>query len=129
MFYKDEQAALMFLRMIIGLVFAAHAILKFAIFGFVGSGQWFTVLGLWSFLVYPVTIIEFCAGVALLIGFYSRWAAAALVPIAAGITWAHWHNGWVFSAPNGGWEYPAVLLGCLIAIIIGGSGRLSMSKD
>jgi putative oxidoreductase len=39
-----------------------------------------------------------------------RWIAPALVPVLAGAVWVHWPNGWVFSAPNGGWEFPAYLV-------------------
>jgi putative oxidoreductase len=129
MFYKDEDTALTILRIAIGIIFIAHSMLKFAVFGFTGSGQWFTMLGVWSFLVYPVTIIEFMGGVALVIGFYARQAALLLLPVTAGILWVHRNNGWTFNSTNGGWEYPALLIVCLLVIVVGGSGRLSMTRD
>ena len=29
--------------------------------------------------------------------------------VLIGATWAHAGNGWLFTSPNGGWEYPAFL--------------------
>lgn len=33
-----------------------------------------------------------------------------------GATWAHIGNGWEFSNPNGGWEYPLYLI--VISIVV-----------
>jgi hypothetical protein len=32
-----------------------------------------------------------------------------LLPVLLGALMVHAPNGWVFNAPNGGWEYPAFL--------------------
>jgi putative oxidoreductase len=43
--------------------------------------------------------------------------------VLLGATWVHSGNGWLFTAPNGGWEYPAFLT--LAAVVVGliGAGR------
>jgi putative oxidoreductase len=48
------------------------------------------------------------------------------VPVLVGATWAHASNGWLFTAPKGGWEYPAFL--ALVAVVVGtlGGGRYSL---
>ena len=43
----------------------------------------------------------------LILGVRTRVVALALVPVLLGATWAHAGNGWLFTSPNGGWEYPA----------------------
>ena len=42
--------------------------------------------------------------------------ALGLVPVLIGATWAHVGNGWVFNAPNGGWEYPVFLI--VISLVV-----------
>ncbi len=129
MFYAREDVAMTILRIALGIVFVAHAILKFAVFGMAGTELFFKAVGLWSWLAWPVTIIEFAAGMAVLVGFYARWASLALLPIMAGALGVHLPNGWVFSVPNGGWEYPAFLLVSLVCLIIGGPGKFIIAKD
>jgi putative oxidoreductase len=58
---------------------------------------------------------------------YSRWVALALVPALLGaIIWAHGSNGWVFTAPNGGWEYPLYLIVLSVAQFLLGDGALAL---
>jgi putative oxidoreductase len=47
--------------------------------------------------------------VALVLGIATRGVALALIPVLLGATWAHAGNGWLFTNPNGGWEYPLFL--------------------
>ena len=67
--YVREDWAMTLLRVALGVVFIAHALLKFAVFGMSGTEIFFKAVGLWEWLAWPVTIIEFVAGVAILIGF------------------------------------------------------------
>lgn len=114
------------LRMTLGVMFLAHAWLKLAVFtvpGFVGFlGQ----VGLPTWLAWPIILAELLGGAAILLGIYSRLAALALVPVLLGALAIHAPNGWVFNAPNGGWEYPAVLT--LIAVVhaLVGDGALAL---
>jgi len=48
------------------------------------------------------------------------------VPILAGAAWVHSGNGWVFNAPNGGWEYPAFLIAASLAQALLGDGRYAL---
>ena len=50
---------------------------------------------------------------------------ASAATILAGAAWAHAGNGWVFSAQNGGWEYPLYL--SLLAIVQGLLGGLTVA--
>ena len=43
-------------------------------------------------------------------------SAAGLIPVLAGAAHVDLVNDWVFSAPNGGWEYPVFLI--IIAAVV-----------
>ncbi len=101
--------AALLLRLALGTMFIAHALLKLLVFTLPGTAQFFESLGLPGGLAYLTFGAELVGGVLLLLGVKTRWVAAALVPVLLGATWAHAGNGWLFSAPNGGWEYPLFL--------------------
>jgi len=113
------------LRTGVGVMFIAHALLKYFVFTLPGTAQFFASLGLPSALGYVTFAAEIIGGTLLLTGVYTRIAAVALVPFLLGATWAHSGNGWVFTAPNGGWEYPAFLTLAGIVVAILGDGTRS----
>ena len=115
------------LRVTLGVMFIAHALLKYVVFTLPGTAQFFVSLGLPGPLAYVTVGAELIGGLLILGGVYARWVALALVPILIGATWAHAGNGWVFSAPNGGWEYPAFL--AIAAIVVGllGDGKYALT--
>jgi putative oxidoreductase len=94
------------LRVALGVLFIAHALLKLLVFTLPGTVQFFASLSLPAVLAYAVFAAELIGGVLLVLGVRTRLVALALVPVMLGATWAHAGNGWLFSAPNGGWEYP-----------------------
>jgi putative oxidoreductase len=114
------------LRAGLGVMFVAHALLKIFVFTPAGTVQFFESLGLPGALAYATIAAELAGGVMLVFGAYTRAVAFALVPVLIGATWAHFGNGWVFTAPKGGWEYPAFLT--LVAVVVGllGDGRYSL---
>jgi putative oxidoreductase len=114
------------LRLTLGTMFIAHAGLKFFVFTLPGTAQFFQSLGLPTTLAYLTFAAEAAGGLLLLAGIHTRWVAAALMPILAGATWAHAGNGWVFTAPNGGWEYPAFLLFATAAQTLLGDGAFAL---
>jgi putative oxidoreductase len=92
-------------------MFVAHSvILKYFTFTLAGTAQYFASIGLPGSLAYVVFAVEAIAGVLLVLGIQTRWSAVATIPVLIGALWAHSGNGWVFSAPNGGWEYPLFLI-------------------
>ena len=60
------------------------------------------------------------------VGTVPATVALALVPVLLGATWAHAGNGWVFNAPNGGWEYPAFWTVTLIVQALLGDGMYAV---
>ncbi len=85
---------------------------------FTGTARFFESIGLPGPLAYVVFTMEAVGGVLLLLGVKTRWVAAALLPVLAGAAWTHAGNGWVFSAPNGGWEYPVFLAIASVVLIL-----------
>lgn len=118
--------AALVLRLALGIMFIAHAGLKYYVFTMPGTVQFFQSLGLPGALAYGTVLAEFVGGALILAGMYSRWVSAALIPVLLGAAWAHSGNGWVFNAPNGGWEYPIFLAVAAIALALLGDGRYAV---
>lgn len=116
------------LRVSLGIMFIAHAGLKYYVFTLPGTAKFFESIGLPGPLGYLTFAAELIGGVLILTGVGTRWAALALVPILLGATWAHAGNGWVFNAPNGGWEYPAFLTIAALVQALLGDGAYSLVK-
>lgn len=111
------------LRIALGSMWITHAIvLKVMTFGMSGFSGWMTSQGLPSFLALPIVLAETMGGVLIILGIHGRWVSVALLPILLGATWIHAGNGWVFTAPNGGWEYPVFLIAASIAHFLQGDG-------
>lgn len=115
------------LRVALGTMFLAHAALKVFVFTVPGTVQFFASIGFPAFLAYAVIAAEGIGGALLLLGIGTRWVSLALAPILLGAAWVHLPNGWVFSAPNGGWEYPIFLAAASIAQAFFGSGAFALN--
>ena len=112
--------AALLLRLALGGMAVAHALLKLLVFTLPGTAAFFGSLGLPPALGYLTFAVELVAGVLLILGVQTRWVALALLPFLLGATWAHAGNGWLFSAQGGGWEYPAFLaLAALVQALLG----------
>ena len=120
--------AALLLRVALGAMFIAHALLKYYVFTLPGTAQFFQSLGLPGALAYLTFWAELGGGALILAGVYARWVAAALVPILLGATWAHAGNGWLFTAANGGWEYPAFLTAAAAVQALLGDGRFALAN-
>ena len=116
------------LRVALGAVFIAHALLKLFVFTLPGTVQFFQSLGLPGALAYVTFAAELVGGTMILLGIGTRWVAALLIPILLGATWSHSPNGWLFTAPNGGWEYPAFLSVAALAQALLGDGAYALSS-
>src|SRR3712207_4553656 len=119
--------AALILRVALGVLFLAHAGLKLFVFTPASTAQFFGSLGLPPALAYLTILAEVVGAVALIAGFYARWAALALIPILLGaIFTVHGSAGFFFSNPNGGWEYPAFWIVALLAQALLGEGALAV---
>lgn len=118
--------AALVLRIALGSMFIAHALLKYLVFTPAGSVKFFESVGLPGPLAYVTIVVELVGGALILLGLGTRWVAAALVPVLLGAAWVHAGNGWLFTAPNGGWEYPVFLVIAAVAQALLGDGAYAL---
>jgi putative oxidoreductase len=112
--------AALVLRVSLGIMFVAHALLKVLVFTLPGTVGFFESVGFPGWLAYLTVAAELIGGALLILGVYARWVALALLPVLLGALQVHLGNGWVFSAEGGGWEYPAFLaVASLVQALLG----------
>jgi putative oxidoreductase len=120
--------AALLLRVSLGLAFLAHgAVLKLGTFGLAGTMGYFGSIGYPPVFGAIVAVAEIAAGLALLAGLWVRAASLLALPILIGATIEHLPNGWVFSAPGGGWEFPA--LWTVLLLVQAGLGAGAYAVD
>ncbi|QGM44817.1 DoxX family protein [Methylocystis heyeri] len=114
------------LRLTLGVMFLAHGLLKVFVFTLPGTVKFFAMLGYPAALAYVVVGLEILGGLALLTGLFTRTVSLALVPVLVGALLVHLHNGWLFSAANGGWEFPALWIMLLLVQALVGPGAFAL---
>jgi putative oxidoreductase len=117
------------LRLALGTMWIAHALLKPLVFTFAGTAQFFESVGIPGVLVIPLFTIEIVSGAALLCGVYARQVALLTVPILLTVVWVHAPNGWVHTAKGGGWEYPLFLAVMSVVLWLAGDGALALKRS
>lgn len=117
------------LRVSLGVMWISHALLKLLVFTLPGTAQFFESVGIPGLLAYPVFAVEFVGGTALVLGLYARQVSLALVPVMIAAASVHVPNGWVFTSPGGGWEYPAFLTVASIALWLLGDGAVALKRS
>lgn len=122
--HRTATAALL-LRLSLGMMFVAHALLKYFVFTPAGTAKFFESLGLPGVLGYATIAAELVGGLLLIAGVGTRVVALALVPVLIGATWVHAGNGWMFASPKGGWEFPAFWTVALIVQALLGDGAFA----
>jgi putative oxidoreductase len=118
------------LRVALGSMFLAHSVgLKLLVYGLPGTAAFFESLGLPGWSAYAVFAAEAAGGTMLVLGIQARWVALALLPVLLGAVWAHSGNGWVFTSPGGGWEYPLYLSLLALAQAMLGDGAFALAPS
>ena len=117
---------LLALRAALGTMWIAHGLLKLMVFGVAGFSGFLGSLGLPTVLAVPIIAAEIGGGFLILLGIYGRQVSLLLIPVMVGALMVHLPNGWLFSAPKGGWEYPAFLIVASIAHALSGDGALAL---
>lgn len=126
---SSTQLGIAMLRVSLGVMWIAHALLKLLVFTLPGTAQYFESIGFPGVLAYPVFAVELLGGMALLLGVYARQAALALVPVMAVAAWVHAPNGWVHTSTGGGWEYPVFLIAASVALWLLGDGAAALKRS
>ena len=75
---------------------------------------------------YFAMTVETLGGLALITGFYARVTALLQLPILLGAALVHLANGWMFSSPNGGFEFPLFWAAALLAVVLIGPGAYAL---
>jgi putative oxidoreductase len=116
------------LRVVVGIVFWMHGSQKLFQTGLAGVSRGFAGMGipLPQVSSVVVTLVEFLAGLALVIGFATRGAATLLaIDMAVAVYAVHYKNG--FFAPRG-YEYPLTLLAANLCLAIAGPGQAAIDQ-
>jgi len=119
------------IRFVAGAVVIYHGYMKlFAGFAAPVAQNILTPLGFpmphaWA---YFLGILEFFGGAALALGFLTRPLALMFTVQFAIITYWHSGNGYFFSAPRGGWEFPLLMTLIYAAIFFRGAGRCAIDR-
>jgi len=123
--------ALLIARVIVGVVFMAHGAQK--LFGAFGGPGLSAVVQMMGPLGYLVAIGEFFGGLGLVVGFLTRFSAAAITVIMLGaIAMVHGKVGffmnWMGKQAGEGFEYHLLAIAVLLTIVIAGPGRYAIGR-
>lgn len=116
------------LRLALGTMFLSHGLWKVLTLGLPATVQYFASQGFPGWTAYLVVAAELGAGVLLILGVQTRAVALLTLPILIGALSVHLPNGFVFSYPNGGWEYPAFLIVAAGVQALLGDGAFALSR-
>jgi len=125
---RQAAYAAFILRVSLGVMILAHGLLKVFVFTIPETVGFFESLGYPGALAYLVIAAEIVGGLALIAGIWTRFVALALVPILIGATMTHAGNGWLFSNPDGGWEFPAFWTMTLLVQALLGNGAYALGS-
>ncbi|CAE1139146.1 DoxX family protein [Xanthomonas euroxanthea] len=115
------------LRISLGALFLVHGLIKLLVFTPAGTVAYFQSLDLPGALAYLTIALELGLGLSLLLGIYARWVGLLGVPLLLGtIISVHGGNGFGFSNPGGGWEYPALWAVLLVVQSLLGEGAWAL---
>jgi putative oxidoreductase len=130
--------AILLVRLALAVVMFPHGAQKtlgwFGGYGFHGTLQFFTgKLGIPAPLAVLVFLAESLGAVALAFGFVGRFMAFGVAATMAGAVWmVHLHNGffmnWTGQQAGEGIEYHILVMAMALAIMIRGSGALSLDR-
>lgn len=134
----SDDLAITILRLVLGVVFFAHGAQKalgwFGGYGFSGTMGFFTqqahIPAAFAFLA---ICAEFLGGIGLLLGFLGRIAAFGIAcNMVVAVAMIHRHFGlfanWYGTQKGEGYEYHLLAIAMALAIMIKGSGALSVDR-
>ena len=106
----------------IGVIFIIHSLKKFD----PSWQEWLMSIGIPPEMQLPIALVEFIGGILLVVGVLTRVTGSIFAIILLGaIFHIRWENG--FFVSKGGWEWDLVMLAAVLAIIVAGPGRISIS--
>jgi uncharacterized membrane protein YphA (DoxX/SURF4 family) len=125
---KRFEASTLILRVILGITFFVHGVVKFQ-GGIENIAGWFGAIGLPGFLAYVVATIEVLGGIALIFGLGSRVVSALLALLMIGATLkVKLAVGFLGNGEMAGYELDLALLAMAVFIAINGSKLFSLDQ-
>lgn len=119
--------AALLLRVSMGIMFLAHGgLLKLGTFGLAGTMGYFGSIGYPPVFGAVIIAAEIAAGIALIAGVWVRLVSLLALPIMLGALIQHAGQGWLFTAPGGGWEFPAFWTVALVVQAGLGAGAFAL---
>jgi len=128
-FGKAEPWSLLPLRIVVGIIFIIHGGQKLFVFGFSGVAGFFGQIGIQPAMFWAVivTLVEFLGGIAILVGFLTRWAALLIaIDMLVAILWVLLPKG--FFASKGGYEFELLILAGCLTLLLAGAKRPSVDQ-
>ena len=126
---QNSDYAATLLRLTLGTIFLSHGLWKVLTLGLPTTVGYFASQGFPGWTAYLVVAAEIGGGVLMILGVQTRAVALLMLPTLIGALSVHLPNGFVFSYPNGGWEYPALWIVGLIALALLGDGPLALRRS
>jgi len=125
---NSNQLGALVLRMVLGISFFVHGIVKFQD-GIGNTAGWFESIGIPGFLAYVVATIELVGGLALILGLATRIVSALLAIIMIGATLkVKLAVGFLGNGQMAGWELDLAFLAMAVYLALNGSYALSLDK-
>jgi len=138
LFQTNDDAAIMILRVLLGVVFFPHGMQKllgwFGGYGFDGTMGFFTgTLGIPAVFAVLAILAEGLGALGLITGFLTRLSAFGIgVNMAVAVLMLHFQNGffmnWSGKQAGEGYEYHLLVIAMSIVLLIKGGGKWSVDR-
>ena len=126
---RNADIAAFILRLATGAFFLVHGLIKLFVFTPAGTAGYFQSIGLPGALGYLTIALEIGGGLALILGIATRYVSLVLAGVLLGAAaFGHAGNGFTFSNPGGGWEYPVLWAVTMLALALLGDGAWSLGR-
>jgi len=118
-----QPLALLVLRLVLGAIMIGHGYPK-VVGGLAKHVQLVSGLGMPGWLAYCSAAAEFLGGIFVILGFFTRLAALAIViDLGVAIAKVHWKNGLL---GNNGYQLPLSLAAIAFALVFFGAGAIAL---